>query len=192
MDGPLPMKLSKNDVVWLTGEKVKPWVFPVTFHQGVCPKYIKYKYSIHNPIEDVNVWEREPSRVLDLQDPSTYTGQLGKAGSDMWRNVDNAFVVNGHVEKADANFVGGLTYEVIGNTKIWIGPYPQIEQDTQTMRDSGITGILNVQTDIDITHRGVNWPKMLEYYGKRGMTAIHYPIHDFNEAHLTERLFEGA
>jgi protein-tyrosine phosphatase len=96
----------------------------------VCPKYIKYKYSIHNDTEDTNVWEREPSREQDLQDPKLYEGELGAAGSDMWRNVGKASVVNGHVEKADANFVGGLTFEEIGDTKIWIGPYPQIEADT--------------------------------------------------------------
>jgi hypothetical protein len=29
----------------------------------------------------------------------------------MWRNVDQAFLVNGHIEKADANFVGSLTFD---------------------------------------------------------------------------------
>lgn len=191
-DGPLPMKLSKSDVVWLTGEKVKPWEFQVTFNQGTCPYLLKYKYSIHDNDKDLNVWEREPSRELDIQDPGLYRGELGKAGSHMWRNVEKAFIVNGHVEKADANFVGGLTFEKIGNTKIWIGPYPQTEEDTQAMADQGITGVFNVQTEIDINHRGVNWPRMLEFYKLRGITAVHFPIHDFNEQHLTERLFDAS
>jgi protein-tyrosine phosphatase len=38
----------------------------------------------------------------------------------------------------------------------------------------------------------VNWPKMLEYYNNRGISAVHFPIHDFNEEHLTSRLFDGA
>jgi len=33
---------------------------------------------------------------------------------------------------------------------------------------------------------------MLEFYQARGITAEHYPIHDFNERHLTERLFGAA
>jgi hypothetical protein len=57
---------------------------------------------------------------------------------------------------------------------------------------AGITGVLCVQTDIDIKHRGVNWPKMVQFYEERGIKAIHYPIHDFNEQDLTEKLFEGA
>jgi protein-tyrosine phosphatase len=100
--------------------------------------------------------------------------------------------VNGHVEKADANFVGGLTFEEIADTNIYIGPYPQLEEDTQAMLEEGVTGVFNVQTDVDINHRGINWPKMLEYYGARNIKAVHFPIHDFNEADLTARLFEGA
>lgn len=44
-----------------------------------------------------------------------------------WRNVDKVFLVNGHVEKVDANFVGGLTFDKINDTGIHIGPYPQLE-----------------------------------------------------------------
>jgi hypothetical protein len=62
----------------------------------------------------------------------------------MWRNVDKVFIVNGHIEKADANFVGGLSFDKIGTTKIFIGPYPQLEEDTQAMLEAGITGVFNV------------------------------------------------
>jgi hypothetical protein len=53
------------------------------------------------------------------------------------------------------------------------------------MHEAGITGILNVQTDVDINHRGINWPKMVQYYEARNMIAVHFPIHDFNEVDLT-------
>jgi hypothetical protein len=36
-----------------------------------------YKYSIRNDVEGVTVWEREPSRVLSIQDPNNYKGELG-------------------------------------------------------------------------------------------------------------------
>lgn len=117
--------------MWLTGEKVRPWVFPVMFRQNEIPNRIIYKYSIRNDKKDTFVWEREPSRVLEVPDPNEYKGQLGIAGSDMWRNVDKAFIVNGHVEKADANFVGGLNFDEIGPTNIILGAYPQIEEDVE-------------------------------------------------------------
>ena len=46
-----------------------------------------------------------------------------------WRNVNNVFLVNGHIEKSDANFVGDLTFQKIGDEPIFIGPYPQTELD---------------------------------------------------------------
>ena len=60
------------------------------------------------------------------------------------------------------------------------------------MMEAGITGVFNVQTQVDIDFRGVNWPKMIQYYKARDMTAIHFPIHDFNETDLTYRMFEAA
>ena len=60
------------------------------------------------------------------------------------------------------------------------------------MAQAGVTGVFNVQTEIDINHRGVNWPKMVEYYEKRGINPVHFPIHDFNHDDLKSRLFEAA
>jgi hypothetical protein len=33
-------------------------------------------------------------------------------------------LVNGHIDKADANFVAGMEFNEIGETNIIIGPYP--------------------------------------------------------------------
>lgn len=63
--GPIPMKIGQ-EVTWLTGEKVVPWVYPVVFKHGDCPLKIKYKYSIMNDAKGEAVWEREPSRELDI------------------------------------------------------------------------------------------------------------------------------
>lgn len=49
---------------------------------------------------------------------------MGLDGSSNWSNVDRVFVVNGMIDKADANFVGGLFFSKIGETGIYIGPYP--------------------------------------------------------------------
>lgn len=131
-------------------------------------------------------------------DPADYNNykEFGRLPSNEkkleWRNVEHVFLVNGHIEKADANFVGGMTFDKIGDTGIFLGPYPQTEADTEVLSQSGITGILCVQTDIDIKHRSINWPKMEAYYEKRHIKPVHYPIHDFNETDLTEKLFEGA
>ena len=64
--GPLPMQLAKQEVTWLTGEKVVPWEFFTQFKHGVCPPKITYKLLFRNDEKDTNVWEREPSRYLDI------------------------------------------------------------------------------------------------------------------------------
>lgn len=96
------------------------------------------------------IWEREPSRFLQIMDPSQYVRykNYGRLASDdkvlEWQNTDLVFVVNGHIEKVDANFVGGLTFDKIDDTSIFLGPYPQTEADVETLRQAGITGVLCV------------------------------------------------
>lgn len=60
------------------------------------------------------------------------------------------------------------------------------------MAEAGITGVLNVQTEIDIAHRGINWDRMTEYYAQHGIEPVHYPIHDFNEEDLKSKIRDGA
>ena len=51
---------------WLTGEKIRPWVFKLRLSSVKTPTKIVYKYSIENKLTNVCVWEREPSRVLHI------------------------------------------------------------------------------------------------------------------------------
>ena len=78
--------------------------------------------------------------------------------------MNDVFLVNGHIEKSDANFVGNLSFQRIGDEHIFIGPYPMTEDDIIKMAEGGVTGVFNVQTEIDHEHRGINWPRMLGYY----------------------------
>ena len=61
------------------------------------------------------------------------------------------------IDKADANFLGGLNFDRIGDTRISLGTYPLRDDDIYKMRDKGITGVLNLQTDKDMHLRGVPW-----------------------------------
>lgn len=54
------------------------------------------------------------------------------------------------IDKADANFLGGLNFDRIGDTRISLGTYPLRDDDIFKMRDKGITGVLNLQTDNDM------------------------------------------
>lgn len=62
----------------------------------------------------------------------------------LWPNVNEVHIVNGRIDKADANFVGNLMFDKIGKTDIFLGPYPQTPEDIELLIQAGITGVLNV------------------------------------------------
>ena len=83
--------------------------------------------------------EREPSRILEIQDAKLYKGELSKQGSMNWVNTDKVWIVNGHVEKTDANFYKDFSINevLIDNIspeiqqgKIFMGAQPETEIDT--------------------------------------------------------------
>lgn len=85
-----------------------------------------------------------------------------------------------------------MEFQRIGTYKVFIGPYPQTEDDIELMVDQGVTAVLNLQTVIDMNHREVQWDVKQLYYKKMGVKAIHYPIHDFNHRNLVERIRGAA
>lgn len=72
------------------------------------------------------------------------------------------WIVNGLIDKADANFLGGRFFDVIGDTKTFMGTYPLYENDIVKMKDAGITGVLNLQTDLDLKQREI--PSLKKFY----------------------------
>ena len=63
-----------------------------------------------------------------------YKGELGAQKSSQWRNIDKVFIVNGHIEKADGNFLGDLFFKKIGDTGASIGTYPNSEKDIDLLK----------------------------------------------------------
>jgi cytochrome c biogenesis protein ResB len=61
-----------------------------------------------------------------------------------WKNQQKVWIVNGTIEKADANFLGGLFFDKVGDTNVFIGTYPLREDDVHKMKEAGITGIMNL------------------------------------------------
>ena len=48
-------------------------------------------------------------------------------------NESEVHIVNGLVDKFDGNFVHDLSYDVIGDSNILLGPYPMSMADVDTM-----------------------------------------------------------
>lgn len=109
-----------------------------------------------------------------------------------WKNSQKVWIVNGMIDKADANFLGGLNFDKIGDTHISIGTYPLREDDILKMKDKGITGVLNLQTEYDIRQRGVPWKNLKAIYQQNNIRCYRFPLDDNNEDEYCASLFVVA
>lgn len=56
------------------------------------------------------------------------------------------FVVNGIIDKCDANFITDFYYVEIPHFQIVIGSYPQSESDIHQLKKVGVTAAFDIQT----------------------------------------------
>jgi len=93
MESTPPMRMSRTQrpIEWLFdkyGQLERPWEITISFRNGELelPNEIIYNYSKSNESGTSAVKEREPSRSMIIQQPETYKGELGKQGSNQWKN----------------------------------------------------------------------------------------------------------
>ena len=79
----------------------------------------------------------------------------------------------------------------MGDKKIYIGPYPQSLNDFKEIAKEKINSILNVQSDKDLIFRQINHKLQLNQAKSLGIRINRYPIEDFNQEDLAEKL-KGA
>lgn len=100
------------------------------------------------------------------------------------------FIVNGRIDKADGNFLGGFFFNKVKDTNIIIGSYPLSQNDLIRMKKAGVTAVMNIQTGNEMTERGVFWPQMKQKYRENGIDCVmSYPIPDHDEDNYVEELF---
>ena len=116
---------------------------------------IRYTYTLTGQTPMGFGMERDPSRIVDIQNPDQYRGQLGQMNCSQ-QFEPRVFVVNGYVDKCDGNFLGGFFIEKIGNSGIFLGSYPSCEMDIQSVNQMGCGAVMNLQTANDIYSRGLN------------------------------------
>lgn len=184
------------------GQKVRPYELSLKIKQAddaVSNEQsgkvfrIEYLYSMKNIETKEAVYEREPHRVMEIQDPILYRGDLSAQKSKDWKDTHKVFIVNGRIDKLDGNFLGGFFFNKIKDTNIIIGSYPLSKNDLVRMQKAGVTSVLNIQTGSEMTSRGVFWPQMVEKYKEVGInTVMSYPISDKNEDDYIEELFNAA
>ena len=118
------MEKSAYETIWMTGERVQPWIKTLIINQGESAQKINYKYAVMDELKNELYYERDPGRFIEICDPNYYQGQLGNSGSNVQIISDSAFIVNGNIVIADSNYVGGFTFEKISEMGMAIGSYP--------------------------------------------------------------------
>ena len=188
------------------GQSMNPWVCAIQFPntQGNnCGQFkldpdidvqkLEYNYSMKNGVKGQNIWEREPKRQIEIQDPSKYRGQLGAQQSSLFKNTDRVFIVNGEVHKADGNFVGAFFYAPIGKTGITIGSYPIYEADVLKLQQAGINAVMDIQTKNQVRMRGINQDKMRIFYDRAQINQYQtFAVSDAIEDEYIKNLFDSA
>ena len=92
------------------------------------------KHLIDRPIE----------RVLEIQDPYKYLGQMGDQGTTE-QTSNQVFAVNGFIDKCDANLMTGFFINQVDNIDgIFAGSYPASLADMQKILNQRISGIINL------------------------------------------------
>ena len=146
---------------------------------------LEYRYSLFNFKNKTAIWEREPNRKLRI------LFSEGKVDREKDPQANCFLLKNSKLEFIDVNFVATLDFNKIGDYNIYIGPYPQTEQDFDSMHKSGINTVLNVQTDKDLESRQLDINILKKYANKYDIKIERYPIEDFNPEELYQKL-KGA
>ena len=71
---------------------------------------------------------------------------------------------------------------------LWLGSYPQSPEDVLHLKSIGVTGVLNVQSDLDLNQRAISWEMFWKFYISQGLKAVRVPIIDFDDADLARGL----
>ena len=145
-----------------------------------------YRYIIFNKNMKSAMWERDPNRHLEL---ITNINDINNCsnGLEDYKKI----LTNSYLEIIDINFVGELLFDRMGNKNIFIGPYPQSEEDLKKLSQKGINEIINLQTDDDIKARQIKI-EILKYEAKKyGININRYPIEDYSHDIMVSRL-KGA
>lgn len=72
--------------------------------------------------------------------------------------------------------------------KLLFGSCPMTAGDIALLKDTGITAVLNLQTNEDIEHRDIDWAGMEAAYRELGVAIRRFPIEDFSPVDMRKKL----
>lgn len=76
--------------------------------------------------------------------------------------------------------------------RLWVGPCPSSPERIAKLRQTGVVGLVSVQTDEDLAGCGMAWPLMWRFLMAQGINAERFPIVDFDEKALLAGLTQAV
>ncbi len=74
-----------------------------------------------------------------------------------------------------------------------MGSYPQQPEDVLHLKNTdGVTAILNLQSDVDLETKAIQWELFEQFYEQQGMVVVRVPIVDFEPTDLLGHLPAGV
>jgi len=80
----------------------------------------------------------------------------------------------------------------IVNGKLLVGSRPQDAADVDQLKKLGITAVLSLQSDSDLSRTGLSWAALWRLQVERGLEVQRLSITDFNPQDLIQKLEEAV
>jgi hypothetical protein len=102
-------------------------------------------------------------------------------------------IVNGHCNKADGNFYSDFTFDQIGQTGIYCGTSPVTQRDIQKLAAAGVSGVLDIQSNVEHKQRGIDMEQIDSWYKQCGINEYnHLPVRDDQQSQYADHLFHAV
>ncbi len=73
-----------------------------------------------------------------------------------------------------------------------VGSIPETARDVDLLKEQGVTAVLSLQTDEDLSRKCPQWPEIENRYGQLGLELHRVPVRDFDPASLRQKLPEAV
>lgn len=72
--------------------------------------------------------------------------------------------------------------------ELLLGNHPSSPDDLRRLSQVGVRGVVSLQSDADLTERGLNWRLLSTAYSRLGIEAHRVPVRDFDPDDLARHL----
>lgn len=77
-------------------------------------------------------------------------------------------------------------------TNLYVGECPATSDEAGMLKESGISAVLNLQSDVDLINHAIDWPALQACYASLGITVRRVRIIDFDDDDLRDKLPEAV